>query len=303
VTLEAVLEYLRRLRSRAGGLPHHLDALTVVDREQRYLGVLSLAAVVSEQPARVVRDVMDARTRALPALMPAREVGRIFRDHDLVSAPVVDESGRLIGRITVDDVIDVIHGHTERAMVSHSGLDVETDIFAPVSTSVRLRSGWLGLHLIGVLIAAWVIDLFSATIEQVVALAALLPVVASMGGVAGSQTLALVVRGMALDQVDSANRVQLIGREAAVGSVNGAIWAAAVLAVTALWFGHGTLALVAGGAMIVTMVGAAIAGAFIPLVLARLGTDPALGSGVVVTAIADIVGFTSLLVLAMTFIT
>jgi magnesium transporter len=187
LTLEAALEYLRRMRTEGGGLPpHHLDALTVVDREGRCLGVLPLTTLIIEEPQRLVREVMDARASALPALMPAREVGRIFRDHDLVSAPVVDEDGRLVGRITVDDVMDVIQAHGERAMMSHSGLDVESDIFAPLPASVRLRSGWLGLHLIGVLIAAWVIDLFSATIQEVVALAALLPVVASMGGVAGN---------------------------------------------------------------------------------------------------------------------
>lgn len=227
----------------------HLDALMVVDRNNRYTGVLWLTDLASLETHRRVSEAMDSTVAAVPATMPAARVARLFQDRDLVSAAVIDERGRLIGRITVDDVVDVIGERAEEAALAPAGLEAGGDLFAPVLTSAKRRIVWLGVHLIGAFMAAWVIGLFAASIEQLVALAILMPVVAAMGGVAGSQTQTLVTRGIALERVGRTNAPRLLRNELGVSLANGTFWAVVVAIVASLWFGNLVLAVVFGAAL------------------------------------------------------
>jgi magnesium transporter len=298
VTLYVVQRYLRRYRRRAGEMPEHTDSLMVVDSGNRYLGVLPLAEVVARPQSTTVAEVMNRRVEAIEAFTPARRVARLFEDHDWLSAPVVDSEGQLIGRITVDDVVDVIREEADRTIMSRAGLDEDMDMFAPVMTSAMRRSVWLGVNLVNALIAAWVIGLFEASIAERVALAVLMPVVASMGGVAGTQSLTLVTRGIALDQVTRANSRRLLAIELGVGLVNGLFWALIVAGVATVWFGDWMLGLVFGLAMVINVGNGTLSGTLVPLVLRRLGIDPALAGGVLLVALTDVVGFAVFLGLA-----
>jgi magnesium transporter len=215
---------------------------------------------------------------------------------------VVDEDGRLLGRITVDDMVDVIRDEADHAVLAPAGLDEEIDMFAPVLASARRRAVWLGVNLINALVAAWVIGHFGGSIQQMVALAVLMPVVASMGGVAGNQTLTLVTRGIALDQVGAANAWDLLLKEVGVALVNGTFWALVVGAVAVAWFQSAPLGVVFGAAIIINLLNGAVVGALIPLGLTQIGIDPALAGGVLLTALTDVVGFASFLALATVFI-
>lgn len=296
--LGVVQRYLRALRQRDGELPEHLDSLVVVDRTHTYLGILKLSDVVSLPAETAVADVYDTRTPALPVLTSAHEVAAVFTDRDLLSTAVVDEDGRLVGRITVDDVVDVMREEAEREIMSRAGLPESTDTFEPVLSNAARRAVWLGVNLINALLAAWVIGLFERSIEQIVALAVLMPVVASMGGVAGNQTLTLVTRGLALDQISRANAMQLLWREVASGALNGVLWAVIVGIVAVVWFGDPQLGLVFGMAMIINLLTGATVGSLVPLGLNRMGIDPALAGGVLLIAVTDVVGFVSFLGLA-----
>ncbi len=302
VTLKAVLRYLRLLRGREGALPEHLDSVMVVDRNNTYLGVLRLSDVVSLDAETRVSEAMTAGIPAIPVLTPATRVARLFEDRDLLSAPVVSETGRLLGRITIDDVVDVMRGEAEHDVMSRAGLTEATDMFAPMIPSARRRAVWLGVNLFNAFIAAWVIGLFEDSIEKIVALAVLMPVVASMGGVAGNQTLTLVTRGIALEQVGRSNAERLLLRELALGLLNGFFWAVVVGVVAVLWFGSTQLGLVFGFALILNLLTGAMAGTLLPLILQRLGVDPALAGGVVLTAATDVIGFSSFLGLATFFL-
>jgi len=228
----------------------------------------------------------------------AGKVAQLFENLDLISAPVVNEDGQLLGRITVDDVIDVIRGQSEHAIMSQAGLNTDMDMFAPLLQSAFRRTVWLSANLINAFIAAYVIDLFSASIQEIVALAVLMPVVASMGGVAGNQSLALVTRGLALDQVKSSNARRLLLREIALGLINGIFWAIVVALVIIYWFENVSLGLVFAVALIINLLTAALAGTAVPLVLNKSGIDPALAGGVLLMAVTDVVGFTAFLGLA-----
>ncbi len=287
VTLDVVLRYLRL----HGEMPATTDTLFVVERDDRYIGQLPLTVLLTQPSTKMVRDVMSDKGERILADMAATEVASLFEHRDLVSAPVVDDEHRLLGRITIDDVVDVIRDEAEHSMMSMAGLDEEVDMFAPATVSARQRGVWLGANLITALLASWVIGLFDATIEQVVALAVLMPIVASMGGIAGSQTLTLVIRGIALGQIGRANARQLLMKEITIGVLNGALWSLVVAAVAILWFGNFQIGWVIGAAIIVNLLVASIAGACIPLLLKRLGADPALGGGVVLTTVTDVVGF------------
>ncbi|MFC1750536.1 magnesium transporter [Pseudomonadota bacterium] len=294
VTLDVVLRYLR-LR---GDIPEATDALIVVNREDQFIGLLSIAKLLTSDPSQRVGKVMEKNVEAIPATMPETEVAGIFEHRDLISAPVVDEEGHLLGRITIDDVVDVIRDEAEHSIMSMAGLDEEDDIFAPVITSSRRRGVWLGVNLMTALIASWVIGLFDATIEQVVALAVLMPIVASMGGIAGSQTLTLVIRGMALGHIGEANARSILGKELAVGAMNGMLWAVVVAVIASLWFDNYLIGLIIAVAMLINLIVAALAGATIPLLMQRMGADPALSSSVVLTTVTDVVGFFAFLGLA-----
>lgn len=298
VDIDVVLRYLRRL----GEMPDRTDSLIVVDRDNTYLGVISLATLVTAQPAATVGELMQMDEDGIPAQLPAEDVAVLFEQRDLLSAAVVDDRGKVLGRITVDDVVDVIRQQSDRAFMSAAGLDIEEDIFAPVFTASKRRALWLGVNLATAFLAASVIGQFETTIDHLVALAVLMPVVASMGGIAGSQTLTIVIRGLALGQVGSANSRSLLLRELGVGILNGLLWATVVAAIVAAWFSDLGLGAVFGAAIIVNLVMAAFSGTLIPLLLKKLHIDPALAGGVILTTVTDCVGFFAFLGLATIFL-
>lgn len=297
-SLDVVLRYLRR----RGEIPETTDTLFVVEREGHYLGQLPLTTLLTSDPGKMVEDVMEQDEEAIPANMPARDVANRFEQRDLISAPVVDEHNILLGRITIDDVVDVIRDDAEHSLMSMAGLNEEVDLFSPVLTSTRRRAVWLGINLITALLAALVIGLFEDTIQKFVALAVLMPIVASMGGIAGSQTLTLVIRGIALGQVSGSNARRLLSKEIWVSVWNGLIWAVVMAVIADAWFDDYRLGLIIAAAIIINLLVAAIAGASIPLLLRRLGADPALGGGVVLTTVTDVVGFFAFLGLATIFL-
>ena len=294
ITLDVVIRYLRW----QGEIPETTDSLMVIDRTGRYLGILPLTELLIKSPELHVSEVFQTKVEGIPADMPAQNVAKLFERRDLVSAPVVDEEGQLLGRITIDDVVDVIRDEADHSFMSMAGLSEESDVFAPVVASSRRRAVWLGVNLITAFLAAWVIGLFDATIEKLVALAVLMPVVASMGGIAGSQTLTLVIRGMAIGQVGDSNAKRLLVKEFAVGALNGIIWALVVAAVAVAWFDDVMLGCIIGVAILINMTCAALAGVSIPLFLRRIDIDPALAGGVILTTVTDVVGFLAFLGLA-----
>ncbi|HKY92368.1 MAG TPA: magnesium transporter, partial [Nevskiaceae bacterium] len=264
----------------------------VVDRYGGFLGRLPLDVVLTRDPERIVGDVMDRETEALPVTMEAREVAHKFEASDLVSAPVVTgKESRLVGRITIDDVVDVIRAEGERSLLSMAGLNEEEDLFSPVRTAARRRALWLGINLATAFLAAKVVGMFQATISEVVALAVLMPVVASMGGIAANQIVALMVRGMALGQVGDGNTGALYRKELAVAVINGSLWGLTVAAVTWWWFDSAKLAFVIGLALLLNLAWAATAGLLVPVALRRIGLDPALAGSVIVTTCTDVMGF------------
>jgi len=297
LSLDVVLRYLRRHDS----IPDMTDSLIVVTRDDRYLGLLPLPVLLVSDPERSVRDTMDTARQPLAVDTPDDEVARLFERNDWVSAPVVDASGRLLGRITIDDVVDVIREDADHSLMSMAGLDEEEDTFAPVMKTARRRSVWLGINLITALAASSVINLFQGTIEKVVALAVLMPIVASMGGIAGTQTITILVRALAMDQISRRNRGWLIRRELLVGLANGLTWALVVATAAALWFDDVLLGAIIAGAMVINLVTAGIAGATLPLALDRLRIDPALAGGVLVTTVTDVIGFFAFLGMATYF--
>jgi magnesium transporter len=229
-------------------------------------------------------------------------VAVLFERRDLISVAVIDRHDRLLGRITVDDVLDIIRAEADAVMLHRAGLSEDEDLFAPMLPSARRRALWLGINLATVFLASWVIGLFEHTIDRIVALAVLMPVVASMGGIAGSQTLTLTIRGFALDQIASGNIRWLFTKEFAIGLLNGLIWAVVVSLVTAVWFHRWDIAAVIAAAMIINLIVAAGSGVLIPLVLRRLGIDPAISGAVILTTFTDVVGFMSFLGLATLFL-
>ena len=298
VTLDVVMRYLQRL----GELPNNTDNLIVTTRDNRYIGVLPLTTLVTTDPHSYVIDVMSREIEAIPAETVDDSVARIFEDQDLLSAPVVDDEMRLLGRITIDDVVDVIRDEGDHSVMSMAGLPEEEDLFAPVIPSSRRRALWLGINLATAFMASWVVSNFEGTLEKVVAIAVLMNIVASMGGIAGTQTLTLVTRGLALGQVSRQNRVWLLSKELIVGMVNGVIWAVVVGGIAFLWFDQANIGFVIAAAMIINLVIAAFSGAAIPLVLRKMGIDPAIAGSVVVTTVTDIVGLFTFLGLATVFL-
>ena len=287
VTLDVVQRYLR-LR---GDLPAHTDALFVVDRYGTYLGALPLDKLLTRATDALVGSVMERDLEAIPVTMSDQEVAKRFENADLVSAPVINEKGVLMGRITIDDVVDIIRAEAEHNLLAMAGLNEEEDLFAPVRTAARRRALWLGINLFTACLAARVVGMFEATISEFVALAVLMPIVASMGGITANQIVALMVRGLALGQVGGSNTAVLFRKELAVALINGVLWGATIAAVTWLWFGNPLLSLVIGLALVLNLGCAATAGVLVPLMLRRFGLDPALAGSVVVTTFTDVMGF------------
>ena len=297
VTLDVVLRYLRRHSE----IPPMTDNLIVVNTQDQYIGLLPLRTLLVSDPSASVREMMVTDVSAIPAEMTDTEVARLFERNDWVSAPVIDTEGKLLGRITIDDVVDVIREDADHSFMSMAGLDEEQDTFAPVFKTTPRRALWLGINLITAFIAAGVINLFQDTIEKVVALAVLMPIVASMGGIAGTQTLTVIVRGIAVGQISRNNQSWLVNRELAVGVLNGLLWAAVVGMVASVWFNDWTLSLVIAIALVINLITASLVGALLPLFLNRIGIDPALAGGVILTTVTDVVGFLSFLGLATFF--
>jgi magnesium transporter len=298
VTIETVLRYLR-MRAE---LPERTDRLFVVNRHDKYLGGLDITRLLTEDPESTVGEVMDSSVEGIAPETPAREVAKLFEDRDLVSAAVVSADGLLLGRITIDDVVDVIREEADHSVLSMAGLDEDEDMFAGVARSARRRAVWLGANLATAFLAANVVGLFEATIEKVVALAVLMPIVASMGGIAGSQTLVLIIRGLAVGQVEQANARWLLIREISVGMLNGLFVAGVVGLAAGLWFHDWKIGVIICAALMINLLAAAIAGVGVPLVLKRLGIDPALAGGVILTTFTDCIGFASLLGLGALFL-
>jgi magnesium transporter len=297
LTLDVVLRYLRRHDE----IPAMTDNLIVVNRADQYIGLLPLRTLLVSDPSASVREMMLTDVEPIPVDTPDTEVTRLFERNDWVSAPVVDENGRLLGRITIDDVVDVIREDADHSFMSMAGLDEDEDTFAPLSRSAPRRAIWLGINLVTAFIAASVINLFQGTIEKVVALAVLMPIVASMGGIAGTQTLTVLIRGIAMGQVGRNNQAWLVNRELIIGLLNGLLWAAVVAVAASLWFDDWTIGIIIAAAMVINLVTAALTGALLPLLMTRMRIDPALAGGVVLTTVTDVVGFVSFLGLATLF--
>ena len=296
VSLDAVTRYLRRMEN----IPERTDNLMVVDRENQYLGVLSVIDILVGDSEESVGELMIEEA-GISTDLSANEVAKIFEQRDWISAAVVNDEGMLLGRITVDDVVDVIQDEAEQTVRSMAGLG-DDDMFAPVFASTKRRAVWLGINLATAFLGAWVIGRFEDTIQQLVALAVLMPVVAGMGGVAGSQTLTIAIRGIALGQLSKSNARALMLKEAAVGILNGLAWASVVSVIVILWFGNVFLGVIIGLAMIINLIVAAFAGAVIPMGLKRYGIDPAIAGGVLLTTVTDVVGFMTFLGLASIFL-
>lgn len=299
ITVDVVLRYLRRFEE----IPEITDNLFVVNRDDTFVGNLPIGLLLTSPPTTRVREVMNTEIRAIPVDLIDTEVSQRFKRHDLVSAPVIDDQNRLVGRITIDDVLDVIVEDADHSLLAMAGLSDTEDTFSSIGKTVPRRAVWLGVNLLTALLASTAISLFEQTLDKLVALAILMPIVASMGGVAGSQTLTVVIRGMALGQIERGNISWLVSKEFATGALNGLLYALIVGCVVSLWFQDATMALIIGLAMAINLMAAALSGALLPILLKSVNIDPALAGTVILTTITDIVGFISFLGLATIFLT
>lgn len=298
VRIEVVLRYLRRL----GELPDHTDQLFVVDREDRLQGVLLLNQLLVNDPEKIVSDVMSHDIAIFHPDDKADQATQAFERYDLVSAPVIDVNNKLLGRVTVNDVIDFMREKADLEARSQAGLSEEEDLFAPVWKSVQNRWAWLAINLVTAFVASRVIGLFEDSIEQLVALAALMPIVAGVGGNSGNQTITMIVRAIALGQVNSESTFKLIIKEIGVSIINGIVWGSVVGLFTYALYQNYQLGLVIALAMLLNLLLAALVGVLIPLTRKKLGRDPALGSSVLITAVTDSGGFFIFLGLATLFL-
>jgi magnesium transporter len=297
-TLDVVFRYLRR----RGDIPDTTDSLFVVDREGVLIGVLPFTELLTHDPDVLVDDIMDRDIEGIPADMSAQDVANLFERRDLVTAPVIGEKNKLLGRITIDDVVDVIRDTADQSMMRMAGLSEDEELFSPVIKSATRRAIWLGINLLTAILASSVIKLFDHAIDKIVALAVLMPIVASMGGIAGSQTLTLVIRGMALGQVSKSNSRRLLMKELSVGLANGIIWAVAISIFAEAWFGLPGVAVIMGTAIIINLIAAAFAGTLLPIILNKFKLDPALSGSVILTTVTDCTGFFVFLGLATLFL-
>ena len=294
--LEVVMRYLRAQKE----LPKNTDQIFVVSRENKFLGSLPISTIIVSDPNLNVRELMETETQPLLVDLNDKDVSRLFEQNDWVSAPVIDKESNLIGRITIDDVVDVIMEDADQNFLGMAG--VAEDTFAPPARAAKSRILWLSINLLTAFIASMTISLFQATIDQIVYLAILMPIVASMGGVAGTQTLTIMIRGLTLQQINHSNLQWLYKREIAVSIVNGILLSILVGGITYFWFKDIIIATLICVAMIVNLVFSAIAGIFIPIILRKFNQDPAIAGSVVVTTVTDVIGFFSFLGLATIFL-
>ena len=298
VSLDVVVRYLRAV----GDIPDGTDSIFVVGRDNSYIGSLFLSRLLTNDPEEMVASVMSTDITPIPAQTSSAQVVWEFENRDLLSAPVVDDDFRVLGRITVDDVVDVIRDEAEHSLMGAAGLDEEDDMFAPVVQSALSRAIWLGVNLATAFVAAAVVDMFQTTIDKIVLLAVLMPVVPSMGGVAGTQSLTIITRAIALGQINKDNVSGILRKELMVGVLNGIGWAIIVSLVTYWWFNEWRIGGIIGAAMIINLVIAALAGFSIPLILKRFNVDPALAGGVVLTTVTDVIGYSAFLGLGAAFL-
>jgi len=294
VTLDVVMRYLRV----RGELPEVFDLLFVIDRQGRYLGSLKLSDLLTGNLKSTVSKLMDASAITIPVDMHESQVAMEFEHHDLVTAPVIDSDRHLLGWISVDDVVDVIRDEAEHTVLTMAGLDEEDDMFAPIVQTALRRWVWLGVNLVTAFMAAFVLYAFEPTLDQIVATAVLFPIVMSMGGIAGTQTLTLMIRGMATGQVSVSNTPALLRKELAVGLLNGIVFSVVIAAIAMIWYNDVPLGLVMGAAILLNLLAGALAGALVPVVLKRMSIDPALAGGVVLTTVTDVIGIMAFIGLA-----
>lgn len=297
LTFDVILRYLRRHTE----LPPATDSIFVVNRKDLFLGILPLGKILTSNPNMWVREVMLTDVKAIPASMSDAKVAELFKRHNWISAPVVDPAGKLVGRITIDDVVDVIVEGADHSLLGLAGVSDQEETFTPASRAAPRRAIWLGVNVLTAILASAVIGLFEATIEKVVALAILMPIVAGMGGVAGSQTLTVVIRGIALGQVRRNNLRWLLGKELTTGAANGLLWATVIGVIAAYWFSDHKIGYIIAGAMIINLLTAALVGTLLPVMLKAIRVDPAIAGSVVLTTFTDCVGFFSFLGLATLF--
>ena len=287
ITLDVVLRYLRRHQE----LPDATDNIYVVNRKDQFIGLLPISRLVTSDPAITVREVMVSDAETIPVDMPKQEVARLFERNIWVSAPVVDTNGVLLGRITIDDIVDVIRDEAEHNMLGMAGLSEDEDTFASVRKTTPRRAIWLGINLLTAILASTVIKQFEGTISHIVALAILMPIVASMGGVAGTQTQTIIIRGIALGQIGKNNSLWLLSREMLVGLLNGAFWGTAIAIATWIIYRDIKLSFIIGAALIANIQVSAITGTLLPIALKKMRIDPALAGGVILTTFTDCLGF------------
>ena len=295
-TIEVVLNYLRN----QDNLPDNTDKIFVVDKEDKYIGELAIGKIITCKPNLIVKEVMQTNIAPISANQNDKEVAIIFERNDIISSAVIDESGKLIGRITVDDVLDVIREDADQNFLGMAG--IAEDTFAPPGRAAKSRVFWLSMNLLTAFIASMTINVFQDVLTQIVYLAILMPIVASMGGVAATQTLTIVLRGLTLEQINSSNMRWLLKRELAVSILNGLVLSILVGTVTYLWFDELVLSLLISFALIINLVSSVVAGVFVPLILRKFNQDPAISGSVVVTTVTDVVGFLSFLGLATIFL-
>ena len=295
-TLNLVLEYLRSI----GDIPENTDKLFVVSKSNNFIGELKISKIISSNPELKVSDVMNDKPHSFMVNESDKEVSKFFEQNDLISAAVVNDKNELIGRITIDDVVDVIIEDADQNFLSMAG--IAEDTFSPPARAARRRIVWLGLNLITAFVAALAINIFQDAIDKIVYLAVLMPIVASMGGVAATQTLTIVLRGLTLEQISSSNLGWLFKRELAVAILNGIILSLIISLVTYVWFNQLILSALIAAAMIINLLSSVVAGVFVPIILRRLNQDPAIAGSVIVTTVTDVVGFVSFLGLATIFL-
>ena len=299
IAIEVLIRYIRRLKK----LPEHTHYIYIVNKNNVYLGAVKLVDLFLEDKDKPIETIMDESVKAIPASEGAKQVALGFQDLNLISTPVIDENNKLLGQITVDDVVDVIQDQANSEIFNMAGLDDEDDIFAPVILSTKRRAVWLGVNLITAFIVAGAIGLFQEILQQIVILAVLMPIVASMGGVAGNQTLILVIRGIAMGKIQRSNARKLLIKESSVALLNGFTWSivVSVLSVT-LFQTSWQIGLIVGAAMLLNIFASAIAGVSIPFILRKMGIDPALAGGVMMITLTDVLGFITFLGLATFFL-
>ena len=291
VTINVALRYIKFLRSKYKALPEHLDCIYLIDMHEKFIGSIKITDLISLHADTLLKNITNESAITVSDMTIAKKVAKIFENHDLISIPVINDKNKLLGRITIDDIVDVIRKEGEKLIMRPAGLSEKTDIFGPIRKTVKYRVIWNGLNLINAFISAFVISLFVNSIDKIVSLAVLMPVIASMGGVAGNQSLTLVTRGIALDQITKENKYLLFRRELLTGFLNGFIWAIVVSLITYVWLNNLLLSIVFGVSLLLSLMLSATAGTLIPIILTRLKIDPALAGSVLLVAISDVAGF------------